>query len=87
MQKAKSQFIHFKRRFFERTGKDISNKEIQDLILSIKQGRLPLIDRQSNRVNRYRWTIETGCPPVLIDLVLVYDKSRQTLVTILYNNR
>lgn len=67
---------HFAIRCLQRIGHIPDDKE---LVLKIQQGNLNFYDRQSNRLTRWEWTDHITQKPCL----LVYDKTRKQLVTIL----
>ena len=68
---------HFSIRCIERLGYVPNEK---DLIKAIHTGKLENYDRQSNRITRWKWTD----PIKNIPCVLVYDKERHQIVTVLF---
>ena len=74
--KAEVEKQHFIRRCLERLGRNIKIKEI---VAKIQNNELELYERQSNRVTKWRYEID-GIP-----YIVVYDKNRQQLITLLYD--
>lgn len=75
--KVQAQKRHAMRRFSSRFDYDISEKEYQKLISKIQSGKAEFIDRQSNRISR--WKVRLGD----ITAIAVYDKNRKSIVTFL----
>lgn len=65
---------HFQKRCLERVGRIISQRKLKDMM---HEGSLRFIERQSNRVSLFLLPQSSG------NLVLFYDKQRNTFVTIL----
>lgn len=74
--KTQMQAQHFQKRCIERIGTALSNKELTKLI---QDNKLPFVDRQSCRVTHWLYTHTDGK-----QYILVYDKQRQKVVTILF---
>ena len=71
--------MHFAIRCLQRLGHIPDSK---DLVNKIQNQELEFVDKQSNRVSRWAWTdkiTNTEC-------VLVYDRIRKQLVTVLFKN-
>lgn len=78
--KKQCQWEHFKRRCVLRLGYEMSDGRIKQIIDDIQAGRLLFVEKQSNRVTKYKVNINGS------DFVVVYDKQRKTLVTLLFPN-
>ena len=75
--KAKNQTYHFKRRCDERLGVQIDRKAIQRRIKEQKYDEnFYLLDRQSNRVTRYRYKFQDKW------YIIPYDKNTHKVITI-----
>ena len=75
--KAKNQTYHFKKRCDERLGVQIDRKSIQRRIKSQKYDEnFCLLDRQSNRVTRYRYKFQDKW------YIIPYDKNTHKVITI-----
>ena len=75
--KAKNQTYHFKKRCDERLGVQIDRKSIQRRIQSQKYDEnFYLLDRQSNRVTRYRYKFQDKW------YIIPYDKNTHKVITI-----
>ena len=75
--KAKNQIYHFKKRCDERLGVQIDRKSIQRRIKSQKYDEnFYLLDRQSNRVTRYRYKFQDKW------YIIPYDKNTHKVLTI-----
>ncbi len=75
--KAKNQTYHFKKRCDERLGLQIDRKSIQRRIKSQKYDEnFYLLDRQSNRVTRYRYKFQDKW------YIIPYDKNTHKVITI-----
>ena len=75
--KAKNQIYHFKKRCDERLGVQIDRKSIQRRIKSQKYDEnFYLLDRQSNRVTRYRYKFQDKW------YIIPYDKNTHKVITI-----
>jgi len=79
MRKSKKKTVdnHFAKRCMQRLGYIPNRKE---LINKIQTGKLEFNERQSNRVTTFKWKE----PIKNIDTILVYDKLRKQLITILF---
>lgn len=70
---------HFAIRCLQRLG---HLPDVKDLVNKIQQNELEFFDRQSNRITRWLWTdLITNIP-----CILVYDKIRKQVVTILFRD-
>ena len=76
MGKKKTVDIHFKRRCEERLG---FIPDVKILTKLIQNAKIPFVERQSNRITKWRW-INNGK-----SYILVYDKERKQIVTILFD--
>lgn len=80
--KAKNQTIHFKRRCDERLGIQINRKDIQRKIKEQKfNENFYFLDRQSNRVSRYRYKFNNKW------YIIPYDKNTHKVITIFEDNK
>jgi len=80
--KAKCQTHHFKRRCDERLGMQIDRKAIQRRIREQKYDEnFYLLDRQSNRVTRYRYKFQDKW------YIIPYDKNTHKVITIFEDNK
>ncbi|GEM_PF-6719504 len=80
--KAKCQTHHFKRRCDERLGIQIDRKAIQRRIREQKYDEnFYLLDRQSNRVTRYRYKFQDKW------YIIPYDKNTHKVITIFEDNK
>lgn len=70
---------HFANRCLQRLGHLPDSK---DLVNKIQNQELQFVDRQSNRLTRWLWLDKI----TNIECVLVYDKIRKQLVTILFKD-
>ncbi len=75
--KVESEQKHALRRFSCRFDRDLSIKEYQNIVNLIQSGKAELVDRQSNRITRWKVQIED------INAIAVYDKIRKAVVTFL----
>jgi len=75
--KAVSQTRHAQRRFLERTGLEVSKRELRGLSQAIRTERGRFVERQSLRVTVWDVPFEGRTFRV------VYDKKRKTIVTVL----
>lgn len=73
--KTDNQKIHFQVRCLQRLGFLVDHDELVQLI---QNGKLDLIEKQSNRVSKFLWKHNGK------QYVLVYDKKRKRVVTIMY---
>lgn len=76
--KAKAQRNHAKRRLAQRFGIELNNDEMEKLAQCIRLGLCEFVDKQSNRVTRWRarWGDQI--------LILCYDKQRKQIITVLH---
>jgi len=75
--KAKNQTYHFKKRCDERLGMQINRKSIQRRIREQEYDEnFYLLDRQSNRVTRYRYKFQDKW------YIIPYDKNTHKVITI-----
>lgn len=75
--KAKNQTYHFKKRCDERLGLQIDRKSLQRRIKNQKYDEnFYLLDRQSNRVTRYRYKFQNKW------YIIPYDKNTHKVITI-----
>lgn len=80
--KAKNQTYHFKKRCDERLGVQIDRKSIQRRIKAQKYDEnFYLLDRQSNRVTRYRYKFQDKW------YIIPYDKNTHKVITIFEDNK
>ena len=80
--KAKNQTYHFKKRCDERLGVQIDRKAIQRRIQSQKYDEgFYMLDRQSNRVTRYRYKFHDKW------YIIPYDKNTHKVITIFEDNK
>lgn len=80
--KAKNQTYHFKKRCDERLGVQIDRKAIQRRIKEQKyDDNFYLLDRQSNRVTRYRYKFQDKW------YIIPYDKNTHKVITIFEDNK
>lgn len=80
--KRKAQRKHLSRRLWERFGVQYTQQLESEWVRLIKQGRVRMIDKQSNRVSVYEIPIRNGDD--LGFAHAVYDKERKSIVTVLY---
>lgn len=79
--KAKNQTYHFKKRCDERLGAQIDRKAIQKHIKEQKfSEKFYFLDRQSNRVTRYRYKFQNTW------YIIPYDKNTHKVITIFEDN-
>lgn len=76
-QKAKSQRAHARRRSAQRFGVLLTNEAEREIVEKIRSGRATFIEKQSHRVSLFG-VIYAGK-----ETVVVYDKSRGTVVTLM----
>lgn len=82
LSKAKNQTYHFKKRCGERLGVQIDRKAIQRRIKTQKfDENFYLLDRQSNRVTRYRYKFQDKW------YIIPYDKNTHKVITIFEDNK
>lgn len=80
--KAKNQTYHFKKRCDESLGIQIDRKSIQRRIRAQKYDEnFYLLDRQSNRVTRYRYKFQDKW------YIIPYDKNTHKVITIFEDNK
>lgn len=80
--KAKNQTYHFKKRCDERLGVQINRKSIQRRIQQQNYDEdFYFLDKQSNRVTRYRYRFENKW------YIIPYDKNTHKVVTIFEDNK
>lgn len=77
--KAKSQKKHAKRRFYERFGLLIEENDLNHIRNKIQEGDGELVEKQSNRVSKWRVPFKDSI------FTVIYDKMRKTIVTVLPN--
>jgi hypothetical protein len=75
--KARSQELHARRRFEQRTGVVFSSKVNDELVAQIQDHKAIFITRSSNRVTLWWVRVEEQWLPV------VYDKNTKKIVTVL----
>ncbi|HLD91480.1 MAG TPA: hypothetical protein VI911_10830 [Patescibacteria group bacterium] len=75
--KYKTQIRHAKQRALERFDLQLNNDDYQKICKIIQTGKSKIIDKQSNRVSIHEvtWASKT--------MTVVYDKSRNTIVSFL----
>ncbi len=82
LSKAKNQTHHFKKRCDERLGVQIDRKLIQRRIKEQKYDeQFYFLDRQSNRVSRYRYKFQDKW------YIIPYDKNTHKVITIFEDNK
>lgn len=82
LSKAKNQTYHFKKRCDERLGVQIDRKLIQRRIKEQKfDEQFYFLDRQSNRVSRYRYKFQDKW------YIIPYDKNTHKVITIFEDNK
>ena len=82
LSKAKNQTYHFKKRCDERLGVQIDRKLIQRRIKEQKfDEKFYFLDRQSNRVSRYRYKFQDKW------YIIPYDKNTHKVITIFEDNK
>lgn len=82
LSKAKNQTYHFKKRCDERLGVQIDRKAIQRRIKAQKYDeQFYFLDRQSNRVSRYRYRFQDKW------YIIPYDKNTHKVITIFEDNK
>ena len=80
--KSKNQTYHFKKRCDERLGIQIDRKFLQRRIKEQKfDENFYLLDRQSNRVTRYRYRFQDKW------YIIPYDKNTHKVITIFEDNK
>ena len=72
------QKAHMKRRVRQRFGIDLNRHDLAEIVSRIQSGQSEFIDRRSLRTARHRLEVKG----TTIDVI--YDKSRQTVVSALY---
>ena len=75
-----SQKKHALRRCAERLGINLTDKAYNELVDDISNNRAVFHSKQSNRVSRFKVTIDGT------EVIAVYDKHRKTIVTFLHEN-
>lgn len=75
--KTYAQREHFKRRIAERCGITVNRHTYRDIIEAIQDNRATFVEKQSNRISV--WLLEVQG----VQVKVVYDKQRKTLVTAL----
>ena len=80
MNKAKSQFIHARRRAKERYDIFLSKEEYDELVTLIQDQKAETLYKQSNRISVKKITYKEQT------LFVVYDNMRNTIVTFLYED-
>lgn len=71
---------HAIKRCGERLGIDLTDRDYDELIKEIQEGKAIHHSKQSNRVSRFKITIQGE------EVLAVYDKHRKTIVTFLHLN-
>lgn len=80
--KGKCQVFHFKKRCDERIGEQVDRKALQRRIREKNYGDdFYFLDRQSNRVSRYRYKYHD------VWYIIPYDKNTHKVVTIFKDNK
>jgi hypothetical protein len=75
--KGKSERFHARQRFGERMGMTLTRRVHRELVARIREGKATFVERQSNRITLWRMDIRgESC-------VVVYDKDRKNIVTVL----
>lgn len=74
--KKQSQWVHAKKRIFERYGLELNSDDRTELLIKIQKGHTQPIMNQSNRLVVHRVHYKKV-------MFLVYDKQRQSIVTAL----
>jgi hypothetical protein len=77
MSKDRSQAIHARRRSLERYGIDLSSRKQILIVGKIQRGESEMVERQSLRISVHEVELEDE------KLRVVYDKNRQSIVTVL----
>lgn len=77
--KARAQRLHAQRRARERFGISLSNRMYGEWIRMIQEGTAIFVDRQSQRLTRWRVPINEE-----ESVVVVYDRNRKSIVTVLH---
>jgi len=77
LSKKQNQKIHFLKRMRQRFAFQVSESEYRRLVSNIESGLYPVIERQSNRVVKYKVNIGG------FDVAVIYDSARKNLVTAL----
>ena len=72
--KKHAQQIHFRKACIKRVGQILDD---QVLVKSIQNQELEFIDRQSNRITRWKYSHNNN------DFMIIYDKDRKQVVTII----
>ena len=75
--KSISQKLHAQRRFKERYGEELNNKDYNSMCLMIRNNKAVFIEKQTNRVSRFKLNFKDK------DVYFCYDKQRHTIVTFL----
>ena len=78
MSKRKSQLKHSLQRASLRAGADLKQHEYNKLLTDIQDGNAEFVERQSNRVTKFKVELEGK------EFIAVYDKHRKVIVTFLY---
>lgn len=77
MTKSLAQYCHAKKRAFERLRMQLTPDRHRRLVYDIQNNRLEFVDRQSNRVSRWRFWFNGK------ESFVIYDKKRKSIVTFL----
>ena len=75
--KTMSERWHAKRRFKERFGIKINRFDLREIIKNIRNNKYKVFKNQSNRITIFRGEVKK------INVLIVYDKKRKTIVTFL----
>lgn len=77
MKKSVCQRIHAKRRAEERYALELNRDDLRNIVQRIQQNQATHVEKQSHRVSVFDLTYNN------IDVRVVYDKNRKTIVTFL----
>lgn len=78
LSKKKCQQDHFSKRCIDRIGYQLTQTTVEKIIQDIQEGKLEFVEKQSNRISKFKYEVLDK------SFILVYDRQRKTLVTILY---
>lgn len=79
--KAKAQKVHFKNRVKQRYGLEINRLHRIEMIKMIHEGKVKFLEHQSRRVSKFQINFNG------VNMIVIYDKYRKTLVTALPLNK
>jgi hypothetical protein len=68
---------HAKQRALQRFNIILNDDDIRDICFLIQKGKAEFIDRQSNRVTRWKVFVKS------VYMIVVYDNNRGTIITFL----